>query len=817
MDKKVFNIEGMTCAACVRSVEKATSKIDGVDKVSVNLITNRMEVQFDEQKTSISSIEDSVKKAGYKAVLMTESKQFSVEGMTCAACVIAVEKTAKKTPGVLTAEVNLTTEKLKITVDSATFDPELLKRKIMISGYKLKTEKSLDEHQKSKDRASKIMLYKFVFSALFTLPLLYIAMGHMIGLPLPIWLDPHMSANAFALTQLFLTLPVVVIGYQFYFIGFKTLIHRNPNMDTLVALGTGAAFIQGIYGTVLILTNRVHTTNLYFEVAAVVITLIILGKYFETISKGKTSEAIKKLVDLSPKTAIVLIKGEEHLLPVEDVIKDDLILVKPGERIPVDGLIVEGISSIDESMITGESMPVEKKVGDAVIGASINKNGALTIKATKVGKESTLAQIIKLVEDAQTTKAPIAKLADKISGIFVPIVMVLAGLTFVFWLSMGKSFDFSFLNMIAVLVIACPCALGLATPTAIMVGTGKGASNGILIKSGEALEKAHEINVVVLDKTGTITQGVPQVKKIISTSQYTEEQLLQIAASLEVKSEHPLGEAIVSMAKSKNYKLKPVIGFLNHPGYGVEGIIDNKAIRIGNLKFVNALKVKIGQLQKLADELSEAGNTLVYIVIDQTIVGLIAIADMIKPTSKEAILALQSKGIKVYMMTGDHQITAKAIAKEVGITDVIAEVLPEDKSKEVRKLMDQGYKVAMVGDGINDAPALALADVGIAIGNGTDVAIESADIVLMRNDLRDVSTAIELSKKTITNIKENLFWAFFYNTLGIPVAMGVLYLFGGPLLDPMLAGAAMSFSSVSVVMNALRLKRFKPQRKEVKA
>ncbi len=814
MDKKTFNIEGMTCAACVRSVEKATSKVEGVEKVTVNLVTNKMEVEYDAAKADIKNIEESVKKAGYKATLMTEPKQFSVEGMTCAACVNTVEKTAKKTPGVLTAEVNLTTEKLKITVDPSVFNADELKRKVMIAGYQLKTEKTLDEHQKSKDRATKIMLWKFIISALFTLPLLYIAMGHMIGLPLPSYLDPHMASETFALTQLFLTIPVILVGYQFYLIGFKTLFHRNPNMDTLVALGTGAAFVHGLYNTMLIVTGKLHTADLYFESAAVIITLIILGKYFETISKGKTSEAIKKLVDLSPKTAVVFINNEEHVIPVDDVIKDDLIVVKPGERVPVDGIIVEGNSSIDESMITGESIPVEKKIGDSVIGASINKNGAITIRATKVGKDSTLAQIIKLVEDAQSSKAPIAKLADKISGIFVPIVMSLAALTFIFWLLMGESIDFSLSNMIAVLVIACPCALGLATPTAIMVGTGKGASNGILIKSGEALEKAHEVDVVVLDKTGTITLGIPQVKKIISTSNYSEDQLLQIAASLEAKSEHPLGEAIVKAAKDKNFKFKTVDNFLNHPGFGVEGMIEGKSIRIGNLKFVNALKVKIGQLQKLADELSQAGNTLIYVVVDQTVVGLIAIADAIKPTSKKAIKALQNKGIKVYMMTGDHQITANAIASEVGITDVISEVLPEDKSKEVGKLKDLGHKVAMVGDGINDAPALALADVGIAIGNGTDVAIESADIVLMKNDLMDVSTAIELSKKTIINIKENLFWAFFYNILGIPVAMGVLYLFGGPLLNPMLAGAAMSFSSVSVVMNALRLRRFKPQRKE---
>lgn len=814
MEKKQFEIEGMTCAACVRSVEKAATKVEGVSQVTVNLITNKMEVTYDPAVTKLKDISENVEKAGYKAVLLTEPRQYSVEGMTCAACVNAVEKTAKKVPGVLGAEVNLTTEKLRITVDPNLFDADQLKRKIMIAGYRLQTERTLDEHQQKKERATQVMLIKFILSALFTLPLLYIAMGHMIGLPLPAWLDPHHANKAFALTQLALTIPVVLIGYQFYFIGFKTLFHRNPNMDTLVALGTGAAFLHGLYVTILIVFDQIHMADLYFESAAVIITLIILGKYFETISKGKTSEAIKKLVDLSPKTATVIIQGEYHVVPVEDVMKDDLIVVKPGERMPVDGIIVEGMSSIDESMITGESIPVEKKPGDLVIGASMNKNGALTIKATKVGKDSTLSQIIKLVEDAQSSKAPIAKLADQISGIFVPIVMVLAALTFIFWLIRGESIDFSLSNMIAVLVIACPCALGLATPTAIMVGTGKGASNGILIKSGEALEKAHEINVVVLDKTGTITQGIPQVKQVISTSHLSEAELIQIAASLEVKSEHPLGKAIVRYATERNYKFKTVTDFLNHPGYGVEGKIDSKPIRIGNLKFIQAMKIKIGQLQKVADELSMSGNTLIYIVIDQTLVGLIAIADTIKPSSKAAIEALKSKGIRVYMMTGDHQITAQAIAKEVGITDVIAEVLPEDKSKEVGKLKEAGYKVAMVGDGINDAPALALADVGIAIGNGTDVAIESADIVLMKNDLMDVSTAIELSKRTIINIKENLFWAFFYNTLGIPVAMGVLYLFGGPLLDPMLAGAAMSFSSVSVVMNALRLKRFKPKRRE---
>ena len=811
--KKSFNVEGMTCASCVKAVERETKKVEGVKSVSVNLITNKMQVEFDEQVATIEKIESGVKKAGYQAKVEQETLTLSVEGMTCASCSAAVERTSRKTAGVFKADVNLATEKLTLTVDPNAFDLTELKRKVSIAGYKIKSEMVADDHQKKKDHEIKVLKWKFILALIFTLPLLYIAMGHMIGLPLPMFLDPHMSPLNFALSQFILTLPVIVVGYKFYTIGFKTLFLRNPNMDSLVALGTSAAFLYGVYSLIQIAIGNAHSADLYFESAAVIIMMILLGKYFEAVSKGKTSEAIKKLMDLAPKVATVIIDGVETEVPVDDVMKDDIILVKPGERLPVDGVVIEGFTAIDESMLTGESIPVEKTVGDNVIGASINKNGSIQYKATKVGKESTLAQIIRMVEDAQSSKAPIAKLADQISGIFVPIVLVLAVITFGFWLLMGQSFEFSMANMIAVLVIACPCALGLATPTAIMVGTGKGAQNGILIKSGEALEKAHKINVVVLDKTGTITKGEPQVTDIISASKFNEDQLLQLVASAENRSEHPLGEAIIAHAKQKGFGLKAVESFESIPGRGIKATIEGKQLWIGNLKMMDEQKIKIGQLAKVADELSLAGKTAMYIGIDGILAGIIAVADTIKETSIQAVSLLHQQGIKVYMLTGDNEKTAKAIAKQVGIDYVFSEVLPEEKSIHIKDLQLEGHKVAMVGDGINDAIALAQSDVGMAIGSGTDVAMESADIVLMKSDLRDVSTAILLSKKTIKNIKENLFWAFFYNLLGIPVAMGILFLlFDGPLLDPMLAGAAMSFSSVSVVLNALRLKRFKPKK-----
>ncbi|NLM05183.1 MAG: copper-translocating P-type ATPase, partial [Clostridiales bacterium] len=614
----------------------------------------------------------------------------------------------------------------------------------------------------------------------------------------------------FALTQMFLTIPTMLVGYKFYTVGFRTLFKGSPNMDSLIAIGTSAAFIYGVYAVLEISKgNHAMAMDLYFESAGVIITLILLGKYLESVSKGKTSQAIKELMGLQPKTATVIQDGKEIILPIEEVEVGDIILVKPGEKIPVDGEVVEGYTSVDESMLTGESIPVEKNIGDSVTGGSINKNGSIKFKAKKIGKDTTLAQIIKLVEDAQGSKAPIAKMADVISGYFVPIVIGIAIVSSGLWYITGQSTTFVLTIFISVLVIACPCALGLATPTAIMVGTGKGAEYGVLIKGGESLETTHKIQTVVFDKTGTITEGKPKVTDIITNGSILEEELLILAASAEKGSEHPLGEAIVKGAEEKALELKNVDNFMAIPGHGIQVKIGDKNLLLGNKKLMDDKNIHI-TLESDANRLASEGKTPMYIAINNELAGIIAVADVLKESSIKAIEKLHEMGIEVAMITGDNRRTADAIAKQVGIDIVLAEVLPEDKANEIKKLQESGKKVAMVGDGINDAPALAQADVGMAIGSGTDVAMESADIVLMRSDLMDVVTAIQLSKKTIKNIKENLFWAFGYNTLGIPVAAGLLYAFGGPLLNPMFAAGAMALSSVSVVTNALRLRKFKP-------
>ena len=633
-------------------------------------------------------------------------------------------------------------------------------------------------------------------------------------LPIPAFLDPMHHHLAYALAQLILVIPTIIAGYRFYTVGVKALLRRSPNMDSLIAIGTGAAVIYSIYSTILIATGdsaAVHE-GLYYESAGVIITLILLGKSLEAVSKGKTSEAIKKLMGLAPKTATVIHGNEEIEVPIDEVEIGDIILVKPGEKIPVDGEITEGHTAIDESMLTGESMPVDKNPGDKVYAASINKNGMIKFRAAKVGGNTALAQIIRLVEDAQNTKAPIAKLADIVSGYFVPIVVAIAVLAFATWLISGKTFIFALKIFISVLVIACPCALGLATPTAIMVGTGKGAENGILIKSGEALETAHKINTIVFDKTGTITEGKPEVTDILTAPGFSESRLLQIAASGEKGSEHPLGEAIVRCAEKKNLDFLKIGNFRALPGRGVEVEIDNIPTLIGNRKLMDEKSISLGTFADESERLAGGGKTPMYVAVNSEMAGIIAVADIVKESSARAIKKLQSMGIEVAMITGDNRKTAEAIARQVGIDRVLSEVLPQDKSGEVKKLQSEGRRVAMVGDGINDAPALAQADIGIAIGSGTDVAIESADIVLMRSDLLDVPTAINLSKSTIRNIKQNLFWAFGYNVAGIPIAAGLLHAFGGPLLNPMFAAAAMSLSSVSVLSNALRLKRFRPYR-----
>ena len=666
-----------------------------------------------------------------------------------------------------------------------------------------------DEDQDKKEKEAKIMWTKFVVAISFTIPLLYIAMGHMMGLPIPAFINPHYNPFNFALVQLILTIPIVIAGYKFYTVGFKALLKRNPNMDSLIAVGTSAAFIYGIYAMYKIVNgHNEYAKDLYFETAGVIIALIMLGKYLETRSKGKTSEAIKKLIGLQPKTATV-VKGEEEIdIPIEEVEAGDIILVKPGEKIPVDGKVVEGHSSVDESMLTGESIPVEKNIGDNVVGASINKNGIIKFEATKVGKDTALAQIIKLVEEAQGSKAPIAKLADIISGYFVPIVMAIAVISGLLWYITGSEPVFALTIFIAVLVIACPCALGLATPTAIMVGTGKGAELGVLIKSGVALESSYKIETIVFDKTGTITEGKPRVTDIITAGNNKEDRILQIAATAEKGSEHPLGEAIVKEASDRGVSLLKAEEFYAIPGHGIEVTLEGDKILLGNEKLMRDKKIDVA-LKNEAVTLAGEGKTPMFIAINNKLEGIIAVADVVKENSKKAIEKLHDMGIKVAMITGDNKKTAEAIAGQVGIDIVLAEVLPEDKANEVEKLQKEGKRVAMVGDGINDAPALAMADIGIAIGSGTDVAMESADIVLMKSDLLDVVTAIKLSKSTIKNIKQNLFWAFAYNTAGIPLAAGLFYAFGGPKLNPMFAAAAMSMSSVSVVTNALRLRKFK--------
>lgn len=816
--KKSLKIEGMTCSACANRIERFVRKLDGINEANVNFAVETLNVDFDENKVTCDDIENTVVKCGYKVKKNLKTYTFKIEGMTCSACANRVERVTKKLDGVENSSVNFATENLTVNIDEDIIGYAKIKEAVDKAGYKLIKEEEKDSG-KSKIDESKLLLIRFIVSACFSIPLLIITMGHMVGMPLPNIIDPMNNSLNFAIIQIILTLPVMIIGYKFYKVGLKNLFKLSPNMDSLIAISTLAAFIYGIFGIYKIKAGDSHyAMHLYFESVAVILTLITLGKYLESVSKGKTSQAIKALMGLAPKTATIIRDNKEMTIPIEEVISGDIVIVKPGEKIPVDGEVIEGNTSIDESMLTGESIPVEKTIGSSVVGASINKTGFIKYRATKVGKDTALSQIVKLVEEAQGSKAPIAKMADVISSYFVPTVIILAVIASIGWLIAGETPLFAITIFIAVLVIACPCALGLATPTAIMVGTGKGAENGVLIKGGEALETAHLINTIVFDKTGTITEGKPIVTDIISSG-ISEDELLVIAASAEKGSEHPLGEAIVKCAEEKKLNFKNIDKFNAIPGYGIEVKIDDKEVLLGNRKLMDYKKIKFENISKSnnsglfeqGNNLAEQGKTPMYIAINNNLVGIIAVADIVKPSSKKAIESLHNMGIKVAMITGDNKKTAEAIAKQVGIDLVLSEVLPEDKANEVKKLQKDNLKVAMVGDGINDAPALAQADVGIAIGSGTDVAIESADIVLMKSDLIDVTTAIKLSRATIKNIKQNLFWAFGYNVLGIPVAMGILHIFGGPLLNPMIAAAAMSLSSVSVLTNALRLRKFNPE------
>ena len=809
MKKVSMKIEGMSCSACANRIERIVNKLDGVEKGAVNFAAETLALEYDESAVELGQVEAAIEKAGFKVKKNIKDYTLKVEGMTCSACANRVERVTQKIEGVELAVVNFATEKLTIKLDADVASYGQVKAAVEKAGFQLVSEEdTIKGEEKKHDEASKLLI-RFIISLIFAVPLLIISMGHMVGMPLPHLIDPMMNPFNFGIVQLILTLPVVMAGYKFYQVGIKNLIQLSPNMDSLIAIGTLTAFFYSVFGIYKITQGDAsYAMHLYFESAAVILTLITLGKYLEAVSKGKTSQAIKALMGLAPKTATIERNGRELEVPIEEVVVGDLVLVKPGEKLPVDGKVIEGSTAIDESMLTGESIPVEKTVGSLVIGASINKTGFIKYKATKVGRDTALSQIVKLVEDAQGSKAPIAKMADIISAYFVPIVIGLAILSSVAWLLAGETGVFALSIFISVLVIACPCALGLATPTAIMVGTGKGAEYGVLIKGGEALETTHKLSTLIFDKTGTITEGKPKVTDIVTTN-LSEEQLLIYAASAEKGSEHPLGEAIVRAAIDRGYQLCELQSFNAIPGHGIEVSIQGKQILLGNKKLMIEKTIDVSSLSETSDQLAYDGKTPMYMAIDGQLAGIIAVADTVKESSKKAIETLHQMGIKVAMITGDNQKTADAIARQVGIDLVLAEVLPADKANEVKKLQETGVKVGMVGDGINDAPALAQADIGIAIGSGTDVAIESADIVLMKSDLMDVSTAIKLSKATIRNIKENLFWAFAYNVLGIPVAMGLLHLFGGPLLNPMIAAAAMSLSSVSVLLNALRLRRFK--------
>ncbi|MFD1672604.1 heavy metal translocating P-type ATPase [Agrilactobacillus yilanensis] len=814
-----FAIDGMMCASCAQTVEKATNALPGVKKATVNLTAEQMQVDFDPKAAPIEKIELAVKDAGYGAQAMATTLNFDVEGMMCASCQQTVEKAVQNVNGVLEATVNLTAETMQVTYDSFTVDVPQIETAVKDAGYKA-TAEDMDAdgdavaEQAAERKVNEVrnLKLRFIWSAIFTVPLLYISMGHMLGWWLPAALHPNMHPVVFALTQLLLTLPVLILNRSYYIIGYKTLFKRHPNMDSLVAVGTSAAFIYSLVNTyTIVFAHAAFQDQLYYEAAVTILTLITLGRYFETKSKQKTGSAITALMNLAPKQAWVKENGQFVEKPVKEVQVGDELLIKPGASIPVDGEVVSGASAVNESMLTGESLPVEKNVADAVIGGTLNQTGQLVIKATKVGNQTALAQIVKLVNDAQATKAPIARLADKIAGIFVPTIMVIAVVAALAWLISGQSIAFVTTIFVSVLVIACPCALGLATPTAIMVGTGRGAANGILVKNGVALENASQLEAVVFDKTGTLTEGKPVVTDWYNTSELTDDVVIKLAASLETVSEHPLGAAIVAYGEEKGLDVEMVNDFEVLPGFGLQGQIEGHQVQIGNDKFLKQLDLAAEAQEADRQSLVQQGKTVMYMVVDGKLAAMIAVADQIRKSSVQAVKQLQIMGLDVVMLTGDNRQTAEAIAKQLGITHVISDVLPADKVQVIKDLQAEGKKVGMVGDGINDAPALAQAEIGFAIGNGTDVAIKSADIVLMYQNLLSVAAAIDLSKKTIKNIRENLFWAFAYNILGIPFAMGILYLFGGPLLNPMIAGAAMSFSSVSVVLNALRLRRYRPQ------
>ncbi len=789
--KVTFRVSGMTCAACSSRIEKRLGTVKGVHKAAVNLAVEKATVEYDSLQIDPGRLIEIIRDTGYDVVL--DRAELRLKGMTCAACSARLEKVLNKLDGVLNATINFAMETAVVEYNSLQITVRDMIEAVQRAGYDAEEKKLIDEDLERHEREREVRQLRglFTMSAVLSFPLVAAMIFHLIGSPIEILHNPWV--------QLLLATPVqFVVGYRFYKGAYHALKGGGANMDVLVSMGTTAAYLYSVYNGFI----ARDVMNLYFEASAVVITLIMLGKYLEAIAKGKTSEAIKKLMGLQARTARVVRDREEIDIPIEEVLVDDIIVVRPGEKIPVDGQVVEGRSSVDESMLTGESIPVEKNPGDQVIGATINKTGLFRFKATKIGRDTVLAQIVRMVEEAQGSKAPIQKLADRISGVFVPTVMVIAAVTLLLWWLAFKDLNAGIINAVAVLVIACPCALGLATPTSVMVGTGKGAENGILIKGGEYLQKAHEINALILDKTGTITKGEPELTDVISVGQLSEEEILRYAAVTEKGSEHPLGEAIVKGAREKGIRLGDAGMFEAVPGHGVKATVEGQDVLLGNRRLMEQAGLEIKPVEDAMRRLEEEGKTAMILAVNEKMAGLVAVADTVKENSAEAIKQLKDMGIEVYMITGDNKSTAAAIAKQVGIEKVLAEVLPEHKAEEVMKLIKAGKVTGMVGDGINDAPALAAADVGLAIGTGTDVAMEAADITLMSGDLMGIVHAIRLSRMTMRNIRQNLFWAFIYNTVGIPfAALG--------FLSPVIAGAAMAFSSVSVVSNALRLRRVK--------
>ncbi len=804
-------ITGMSCASCAAKIEKGLASLEGVSEASVNFAAEKATVLFHPSQTNLPQLIKKVENLGYGA--RVEKVVLPIRGMTCASCVSKVERALRSVKGVLQASVNLATERASVEYISEEVTIRDLKRVVQESGYQIlevKEEDIVERERFAREAELSKLKWKFIIGAILLTPILLLMYGAFL---FEKWIGLSKETNFFV--QFLLATPVQFwAGWQFYVGFWKATRHRTSDMNTLIAVGTSAAYLYSLIVTFVphLIMVKGLMIDAYFDTSAAIIVLILLGRFLEARAKGKTSEAIKKLIGLQPRTARVSRNGEEVDIPVGEVALGDLVVVRPGEKIPVDGVVREGSSAVDESMVTGESLPIEKRAGDIVIGATINKTGMFKFEATKVGKDTVLSQIVRLVQEAQGSKPPIARMVDVIASYFVPIVISIAVITFIIWLLFGPhpAFTYAFLNFIAVLIIACPCALGLATPTSIMVGTGKGAENGILIRGAEALETAHRLDTIVLDKTGTLTKGEPSVTDIIESKSFAEKEILTLAASAEKGSEHPLGEAILRKAKEGGVNLFETRDFQAIAGQGIEAMIDSRKILLGNLRLMEEKKVRLDGLAERAEQLSGEGKTPMFLAVDGQGAGIIAVADTLKENSRAAVETLHRMGLEVVMLTGDNQRTAKAVANQIGIDRVIAEVVPEMKAEEVRRLQSEGKKVGMVGDGINDAPALAQADVGIAIGTGTDVAMESSDITLIGGDLRGVVTAIALSKATIRNIKQNLFWAFAYNTILIPVAAGVLFPFFGILLNPIFAAGAMAFSSVTVVTNALRLRKFKP-------